>query len=106
MILKHKQAIVTGAASGIGRAAAGALKELGATVIGLDLAPTVDADIPIVQVDLSEESQIIAAVAEAAGRLDNKVTRLIKAACIENHSPPPHIERAAADRMYRTKIPG
>jgi 3-oxoacyl-[acyl-carrier protein] reductase len=106
MILKHKQAIVTGAASGIGRAAAGALKELGATVIGLDLAPTVDADIPIVQVDLSEESQIIAAVAEAASRLDNRITVLINAAGIEIDSPLAQIEADAIDKMYRTNMRG
>jgi 3-oxoacyl-[acyl-carrier protein] reductase len=106
MSLKHTHVLVTGAASGIGRAAARALADQGATVVGLDLAPTVDADIPIVQADLTEELQIIAAVAQAAGQLNNRITLLINAAGIEIDAPLARIEVASIDKMYRTNVHG
>ncbi|CAB3796370.1 SDR family NAD(P)-dependent oxidoreductase [Pararobbsia alpina] len=106
MSFKHIHAVVTGAASGIGRAAARALADQGASVIGLDLSPTVDADVPIVQLDLSEESQIVAAVAQAADRLENRITLLINAAGIEIDAPLTRIEADSIDRMYRTNVRG
>jgi 3-oxoacyl-[acyl-carrier protein] reductase len=106
MSLKHTHVVVTGAASGIGRAAARALADQGASVIGLDLSPTVDADIPIVQLDLTEESQIVAAVAQAAARLKNRITLLVNAAGIEIDAPLARVEADSIDRMYRTNVRG
>lgn len=63
--LHGKRALVTGAASGIGRATAHALREAGATVLGLDLAAS-EGDIPILACDLASETDIIAAVGQGA----------------------------------------
>ncbi|WP_327001175.1 SDR family oxidoreductase [Dactylosporangium sp. NBC_01737] len=66
-------ALVTGAASGIGRATAARLRDEGARVAGLDVA-TVDLDgVHGIRCDLRDEDQVDAAVAEAAewgGRID------------------------------------
>ncbi|MEV0129769.1 SDR family NAD(P)-dependent oxidoreductase [Dactylosporangium sp. NPDC050688] len=66
-------ALVTGAASGIGRATAARLRDEGARVAGLDTAP-VDLDgVHGIRCDLRDEDQVTAAVAAAVawgGRLD------------------------------------
>jgi 3-oxoacyl-[acyl-carrier protein] reductase len=66
--LAGKRALVTGAASGIGKAAKAALEEAGALVIGLDLAPPAGAG-DFAACDLRDEAEIIRAVAQAAARL-------------------------------------
>lgn len=65
--LHGKRALVTGAASGIGRATALALREAGATVLGLDLKAS-EGDIPILACDLANETDIVAAVRQGAER--------------------------------------
>ena len=67
--LEGKRALVTGAAAGIGRAAAGVLADAGAAVIGLDLAERRDGAAPILRCDLRHEADIVAAVDAAARRL-------------------------------------
>lgn len=63
--------IVTGAASGLGAATAARFAEAGATVIGLDLQPSIDKATPaenvhLVATDVTKEDEVIAAIAEAA----------------------------------------
>ena len=62
--LEGKRALVTGAASGIGRAIALALDEAGAAVMGLDLADR-DGPCPIIMADVANET----AAADAVGRI-------------------------------------
>jgi 3-oxoacyl-[acyl-carrier protein] reductase len=66
--LSGRTALVTGAASGIGRAAAEALRGAGAAVIGIDRSSDAG-QVDIFRCDLTEESEIVAAVAGAAQRL-------------------------------------
>ncbi|MEX1660498.1 SDR family NAD(P)-dependent oxidoreductase [Thioclava sp. 15-R06ZXC-3] len=66
--LQGKRALVTGAASGIGRAIALALHDAGAKVIGLDLVAS-EGDIAILPCDLVNEAQIKTTIGEAARRL-------------------------------------
>jgi NAD(P)-dependent dehydrogenase (short-subunit alcohol dehydrogenase family) len=63
MDLSGSRIVVTGVASGIGKATATHLKSLGAQVIGVDLRPSDVADIHI-EADLSDPAQIDALVAE------------------------------------------
>jgi NAD(P)-dependent dehydrogenase (short-subunit alcohol dehydrogenase family) len=63
-----KRVLITGAASGIGAAAAAELRGRGATVIGLDLnAP--EADDSILECDVRDQDAVNRAVAEAVERL-------------------------------------
>ncbi|MDP3966689.1 MAG: SDR family oxidoreductase [Nocardioides sp.] len=64
--------VVTGAASGIGHAAATRFAALGDTVFGLDLADTVPAGVEHVACDVSDRTAVEAAIAHAAteGRID------------------------------------
>lgn len=71
MQIEATAAIVTGAASGLGAAAARALAERGATVFGLDLPSAVQAASPVaglryVATDVTDEAQVRAAVATAS----------------------------------------
>lgn len=66
--LSGRTALVTGAASGIGRAAAEALREAGAAVIGIDRSSDAG-QVDVLKCDLAKESEIVAAVAGAAQRL-------------------------------------
>lgn len=66
--LSGRTALVTGAASGIGRAAAEALREAGAAVIGIDRSSDTG-QVDVLKCDLGKESEIVAAVAGAAQRL-------------------------------------
>ena len=63
--LAGKRALVTGAASGIGKAALLALAEAGADVCGLDIAPPQHSAHRFAACDLRKEEDIIRAVADA-----------------------------------------
>jgi 2-keto-3-deoxy-L-fuconate dehydrogenase len=64
------RAVVTGGASGIGRATAELLAERGAKVAVLDLDPSgVEEPFVPVRADVGDDAEVRAAVAEAAGRL-------------------------------------
>jgi 3-oxoacyl-[acyl-carrier protein] reductase len=67
--LSGKRAIVTGGASGIGRATMNALAESGAKVVGLDRAPPAHSPHSFVEADLASEDHVKAAVALAIDRL-------------------------------------
>jgi NAD(P)-dependent dehydrogenase (short-subunit alcohol dehydrogenase family) len=64
-----KQVVVTGAASGMGGATADLLVELGADVVGLDVAPFELAGGRTVQVDLRDRASIDSAVASIDGEV-------------------------------------
>ena len=64
--LKGKKVLITGAASGIGKATALAFMKAGAQVTGVDVADG-GGEVSIIRCDLARESAIIEAVAEAIG---------------------------------------
>lgn len=102
--LAGKKAIVTGAASGIGKAAAIALKEAGAEIIGLDRA-TPSLDLEILRCDLTVEAEVIDAVSRAAARLGGLDIVVNNAGIIEE-VPLADMSAEHADRMYAVNVRG
>ncbi|CAO3441042.1 SDR family NAD(P)-dependent oxidoreductase [Azospirillum endophyticum] len=103
--LDGRRVLVTGAASGIGRAARAALAAAGARVVGLDRAAAPAGDADWVVCDLTEEAQVVAAVAAAADRLGG-LDVLVNCAGIEIDAPLADIDIADMDRMYAVNIRG
>ena len=64
--------VVTGAASGIGHATAALFRDLGETVFGLDIAPTVPDGVTYVECNVGSRASVDAAIARCAegGRID------------------------------------
>ncbi|HEY2636515.1 MAG TPA: SDR family NAD(P)-dependent oxidoreductase, partial [Solirubrobacteraceae bacterium] len=72
MRLARKVCVVTGAASGIGAETARAMREEGATVVGVDLAAGSEGDLAL-EADVTDEDQVVdlyARVREEFGRID------------------------------------
>jgi NAD(P)-dependent dehydrogenase (short-subunit alcohol dehydrogenase family) len=68
----NRVVVVTGAASGIGRATAELFRDLGDTVYGLDIAPTAPVGATYVECNVGDRASVLAAVETAAtdGRID------------------------------------
>src|ERR1700691_6542548 len=65
-----RRVIVTGCSSGLGRATAELVNDLGAEVIGLDVKPLPGAKYTIIEADLSEPESIDAAIEAVDGPVD------------------------------------
>ena len=103
--------IVTGAASGIGRACCARLLDEGASVVGLDLtvpdrpAASGGGDYRGAAVDVTDEAAVAAAVADTVtrlGRLDGVVT----AAGVAGGGPVHSLDRAEWDRVLGVNLLG
>ncbi|MBD9596912.1 SDR family oxidoreductase [Ensifer sp. ENS05] len=103
--LEGKRAIVTGAASGIGRASALALKRAGAAVVGIDRSTPADSDIPIIAADLVKEEEIIAAVSEARARFGG-VDILVNAAGIMQEAALGEVTADSIDLHFDINVRG
>ena len=103
-VLNGKTAIVTGAASGIGLAAARALIEAGAVVVGLDR-QAADVEFPILSCDLGDEVAIVSAVAEAAGSLGGLDIIVNNAGILEERALG-SIDAGHVDRMFGINVRG
>ncbi len=102
--LRGKCAIVTGAASGIGKAAAEALTASGAEVMGFDLiASNVSFDVIIC--DVSSESSVSTAVSEAVRRLGG-IDILVNSAGIQLDADLADLDIAVLDKMYAVNLRG
>ncbi len=111
--LAGKNVIVTGAASGIGRACAARLLEEGASVMGADLAPA--GDLPAVPtgkgvwaftpVDVTDEASVIALVDEAA-RVFGRVDGLVNAAGVAGGGAVHMVDSAEWNRVVGVNLFG
>lgn len=61
--------LVTGASGTFGRALGARLADMGASTVGLDVAPHGDDTMPVIACDLTDDAAVPTAVAEALGRL-------------------------------------
>ena len=102
--LRGKCAIVTGAASGIGKAVAEALTESGAEVIGFDLNVS-NAAFDVIFCDVSSESFVATAVADAVRRLGG-IDILVNCAGIQLDADLADLDVAVLDKMYAVNLRG
>jgi 3-oxoacyl-[acyl-carrier protein] reductase len=102
--LAGKRALVTGAASGIGRASALALQEAGCRVIGLDLAAS-QRDFPILAGDLRSEEAIVRAVRQGADMLGG-YDILVNNAGILQELPLRKVTAQHVDLMFAVNVRG
>jgi 3-oxoacyl-[acyl-carrier protein] reductase len=102
--LAGRRALVTGAASGIGRAAAEALAAAGAAVVGLDL-KAASAPFAILAADVTDPASVDAAVERAAGRLDG-LDIVVNAAGIMRDTPLATLDLADLERLFAVNVRG
>lgn len=102
---EERRVVVTGAASGIGKAIAEAFASEGAQVIGLDLEPATAVSYDIFAADVTDEAAVNSGIAEAAARLGG-IDVLVNCAGIEIQSTIGALETLALDRMLAVNLRG
>jgi 3-oxoacyl-[acyl-carrier protein] reductase len=103
--LAHCRALVTGAASGIGRAAAVALKDAGASVVGLDIHDPGDLPFFLVEGSVADEACARWSVDIAASRMGG-LNLLVNAAGVYADTPLRDFDIAAFDRLMAVNVRG
>lgn len=96
--------VITGAASGIGHATAALFRDLGDTVYGLDIAPTVPDGVTYVECNVGDKAAVDAAIARCAetGRIDV----LANVAGIVQFGRFEQISEAEWDRVHAVDLKG
>lgn len=103
--LSGKRALVTGAASGIGRASALALTEAGARVIGIDLSASEGEAMRILRADIAKPAQAQVAVSDAAELLGG-IDIVVNSAGIQRDSTLADFDVDAFDQMFAVNVRG
>jgi len=101
---RGKNAIVTGAGSGIGNATAQALVEAGAEVVGLDLCAS-RSGVEILACDVACETAVIRTIADIARRL-GKIDVLVNSAGLQIDSGLAGQSLSQLDQMYAVNVHG
>lgn len=104
-------ALVTGAASGIGRAIAGALLAEGAAVVGLDLNPEVVSTFPAagylgIRANVADAGELDAALSEAMGRFGGLDILVPAAGIFPTSAPIAEGDAAAWERTFAVNVTG
>ena len=99
---QDRLALVTGAASGIGRATAQLLEESGATVIGFDLQGNEAANIR--SVDLTDETALRAAFADIVAGYDGTLDLLVNCAGVHSLAPYLDLDLATFDATMQINL--
>ena len=103
--LEGKRILVTGAASGIGRAAMDALADAGAATVGLDVQLPTDTRNHFVRADVRNESEIVSAVASAVQHLGG-LDVLINNAGVWRETPLAHVSAGDIDLLLSINLRG
>jgi 3-oxoacyl-[acyl-carrier protein] reductase len=103
--LDGKRAVVTGAASGIGRAIAVGLADAGARVAGIDLNAPPDAPCPIEVADVADAAAAPAALARAVREIGG-VDIVCNAAGIMPEANLADLDAAHVDRLFAVNVRG
>ncbi len=96
--------VITGVASGIGRAAARAFAAAGAKVIGLDIAAPPE-DVVCVRADIADPASVRDAVEQAAARLGG-IDCLVNSAGVEYDATLAELDLDAFDKMVAINLRG
>ncbi|WP_205473751.1 SDR family NAD(P)-dependent oxidoreductase [Nocardioides sp. SYSU D00038] len=96
--------VVTGAASGIGFATAELFRDEGATVFGLDIAPTVPDGVTYVECNVGSKESVDAAIARCAG--GGRIDVLANVAGIVQFGRFEQISEAEFDRVHAVDLKG
>ena len=107
MVAPHKdlRVVVSGAASGIGRASADALSAAGAKVIGFDLHPPELANWPTIITNVADEAAVVGSMQAAAEHLGG-LDVIVNCAGICVETPLASFDIAAYERMAAVNIRG
>ncbi len=101
----QKTVVITGAASGIGRAAARKFLALGHAVIGLDINADLPSEVPLIALDLREEASVKAAASTAVARLGH-IDILVNCAGADGEAPLPALNIEDFDRIFGVNVRG
>ena len=112
--LKDKVALISGAASGIGRTTALRFAEEGATVVGFDLNPASEdwqavvscaADSYFITGNVTSEADVISAVEQVAGKF-GRIDILVNAAGVASYGATTDVEEEEWDRVMNINVKG
>lgn len=104
-VLAGRRALITGVSSGIAFATARAFVEAGAMVRGIDRTVLDEPVVPTHRADLRVESEVVAAVADAAAVLGG-IDILVNCAGVDGEASLAELDMADFDRIYAVNVRG